>query len=83
MNFEPIAMKETREKKDEKTLKCPKNFDLMKQYASKLSKPFQHCRVDLYNVEGTIYFGEITFYHGNGMNHIEPFEWNLKLGSWI
>ena len=49
----------------------------------KLSKPFPHARVDLYNVNGKIYFGEITFYHGGGVNNIEPQEIAFEMGNWI
>ena len=51
--------------------------------AKKLSEPFPFCRVDLYNIDGSVYFGEITFYHGGGCNSIEPEEWDYRLGSWI
>jgi hypothetical protein len=61
----------------------PDNWDKMIEYAEILSKPFRHCRVDLYNVDGKIYFGEITFHHGGGCNGIEPEEWALKMGDWI
>lgn len=69
-------------KEDEMTDK-PINFEQMKDVARKLSEPFPHCRVDLYNVEGVIYFGEITFYHSGGCGNIEPQQWALKMGSWI
>jgi hypothetical protein len=39
----------------------PNNYDKMLEVAKVLSKPFPHVRVDLYNVEGVIYFGEMTF----------------------
>ncbi|MBP1762974.1 MAG: glycosyl transferase [Firmicutes bacterium] len=61
----------------------PDNFAVMRSYAEILSKPFPHCRVDLYNIDGGIYFGEITFYHAGGCNNIEPEEWAYKMGSWI
>lgn len=61
----------------------PSNFDVMRQYAEVLSKPFVHCRVDLYNIQGKIYFGEITFYPAGGTNPIEPAEWTYKLGDLI
>ena len=37
----------------------------------------------IYNVDGKIYFGEITFHHGGGCNGIEPKEWAYKMGDWI
>ena len=44
----------------------PEGFEEMKELASKLSKGFRHVRVDLYNVSGKIYFGEMTFFPGGG-----------------
>lgn len=61
----------------------PKNFEKMVEIARVLSRPFPFCRVDLYNVDGQVYFGEITFYHGGGCNNIQPEEWDLKIASWI
>ncbi|MGR5879865.1 ATP-grasp fold amidoligase family protein [Bacillus pacificus] len=42
-------------------LNKPKNFDEMLKIASKLSEDFPHVRVDLYNIDGEILFGELTF----------------------
>lgn len=39
----------------------PCNFQEMKTIAEKLSSPFPFVRVDLYNIKGRIYFGELTF----------------------
>ena len=61
----------------------PINFERMKEIAAQLSKPFPMCRVDLYNIDGKIYFGELTFYHGGCCQEITPEEWDLKLASWI
>lgn len=67
----------------EKPIQKPDGFDQMKEMASKLSVGFPHVRVDLYYVDGKIYFGEYTFYHWGGMMPFEPEEWNHKFGSWI
>lgn len=64
-------------------VKKPENFERMKEIAAKLSQPFPMCRVDLYNLDGKIYFGELTFYHGGCCQEITPEEWDLKMGSWI
>ena len=61
----------------------PENFERMKEIATKLSQPFPMVRVDLYNLDGKIYFGEMTFYHGGCCQQITPEEWDLKIGSWI
>ena len=55
----------------------------MKSIAAKLSKGFPHVRVDLYNVQGKVYFGEITFYHHGGFAPFHPEKWNYEFGSWI
>lgn len=59
----------------------PENFDEMVDIATKLCQGFSHVRVDLYNVNGRVYFGEMTFTNGSGYELIEPKEYNLMLGS--
>ena len=61
----------------------PSSFDLMKELASKLSKGFPHIRVDLYEVDGKPYFGEMTFYHFAGLVPFEPEEWDYRFGEWL
>ena len=59
----------------------PKNFDLMVELATKLCQGFSHVRVDLYNINGKIYFGEMTFTNGSGFEPIVPKKYNLMLGN--
>ncbi len=66
-----------------KPIKKPETFALMRSLAEKLAEGHPHIRVDLYEVEGKVYFGELTFYHNSGMVPIEPVEWDYKLGEWI
>lgn len=61
----------------------PVNFDEMLEVASKLSKGFPHIRVDLYNCNGIIYFGELTFFHFSGTTPFEPREWDYKFGEYL
>ena len=82
MEFNLLPVFETRPNADYPVEK-PANFERMVEIARKLSAPFPFCRVDLYNVDGKIYFGEITFYHGGGCNDIQPEEWDRKMGDWI
>ena len=44
-------------------------------------KPFRHVRVDMYNCGGKIYFGELSFSKGAGFDRIEPYEFDVELGS--
>lgn len=65
-------------------IKKPKNYDKMIEIAEKLSKPFPHARVDLYNISGKIVFGEITFFHRAGFNpDIKPKSFDKELADLI
>lgn len=63
----------------------PENFDKMLDTAGKLAHevgcPFS--RIDLYSVNGNIYFSEITFFPCGGHVPFDPPEWDRKLGDWI
>lgn len=61
----------------------PSQFEKMKELATSLSKGFCHVRVDFYEVNGKVYFGEMTFYHHTGMVNFEPDKWNGIFGNWI
>ncbi len=61
----------------------PLNYEEMIKIAELLSKPFPFVRVDLYNIEGNILFGELTFFHAGGCNIIEPQQFSLILGNLI
>lgn len=61
----------------------PKGFEEMKRLAAQLSKGLPEVRVDFYDVNGHIYFGEFTFFHFGGMVKFNPVEWDYKFGEWI
>ena len=61
----------------------PINFEEMKLLASKLSEGIPHLRVDFYEANGKIYFGELTFFHFGAMVPFVPEEWDYKFGEWI
>lgn len=61
----------------------PKCLDKMLEIADQLSAGMPHVRVDLYCVNGKIYFGELTFFAGSGFERISPNKWDYELGSWI
>lgn len=67
----------------DKEIKKPKQFELMIELSRKLSQGLPHVRVDFYESEGKIYFGEMTFFHWGGMVPFNPHEWDEKLGEWI
>ena len=58
-------------------------WEEMKEVAKKLSQGFPHVRVDLYLINGHVYFGELTFFHMAGLVPFIPREWDYKLGEMI
>ena len=63
--------------------KKPINFEKMKQLAQQLSKDIPHVRVDFYEINGNIYFGELTFFTGSGFIPFKERKWDEILGNWL
>lgn len=63
------------------TIKKPKNLDLIIDYSKKLSKKFAFVRVDFYEVNGTLYLGELTFSPSNALNPFKNTFQRLYLGK--
>lgn len=59
----------------------PINLDIMIKVAKKLSEDFPFVRVDLYNIDGMIYFGELTFYPGSGYGSFVPDSFDTAIGQ--
>lgn len=70
-------------KKSEKKIEKPERYEEMIKLAEKLSKEVSFIRVDLYEIDNRIYFGELTFYPGSGFGEFSPEEWDTKLGDMI
>lgn len=66
-----------------KPIEKPEGFEEMIVIAEKLSKGIPHVRVDLYNINGKIYFGELTFFHFGGTVPFKPKVWDYKIGEWL
>ena len=67
----------------ENPIKKPINFDKMIELASALSHGIPHVRVDLYEVDGRVFFGELTFFHWSGFMPFSPEEWDYTFGNWL
>ena len=65
------------------TPSLPSTFEEMKEVASKLSQGFPHVRIDLYSVDGKVYFGEYTFFDSSGFEKFSPYEWDEIFGGWL
>lgn len=61
----------------------PKNYDQMIEFAELLSKDFPFVRVDFYEVNGNLYFGELTFYPGSGLEKFSPEKYDEIFGDWM
>lgn len=73
----------SRHKNSPNKIEKPKRLEKMIDIAKKLSKDIAFVRVDLYNIEDEIFFGEITFTPSGGFEGFEPNEWDSTLGEWI
>ena len=82
MNWNKLPFKQHYDVSD-KTILPPQNFKEMVRLSKKLSRFFNFVRCDFFEIDGKVYFGELTFYHFNGMEKFEPAEWDLKLGQLI
>lgn len=67
----------------DKPIEKPSCFEEMKQVAAKLSAGMKTVRIDLYELNGKLYFGEFTFFHGGGFRLFYPEEWEKRLGDWV
>ena len=61
----------------------PKNFEKMISIAGELSRGISFLRVDLYEINGNVYFSELTFTPCGGMMEFNPPQWDEKVGQWL
>ncbi len=80
INFNHLEVKQGHPNSKKNILK-PEKFDEMLKICEILSKDFPQVRVDLYNVSGKIYFGELTFFHFAGLEPFKPRKWDYIFGE--
>jgi hypothetical protein len=66
-----------------KKLNRPKNLNLMTSIAKQLSADFEFCRIDLYDSNDKVYFGEITLFPGGGVELFENYSMDFDMGKYI
>lgn len=66
-----------------KKIEMPKNLDKMIELAETISHDTVLSRIDFYEIDGQVYFGEITFYPGSGFSPFTDEKWDYKLGDMI
>lgn len=80
MNWQKLSLS-YRDEFDDCDIEKPENFDEMIDVATQLSSDFDFVRVDLYNVAGRVYFGELTFTPKAGNFKFKPEHWDALLGA--
>lgn len=68
---------------NDKKLSLPDNYKEMVAMAKRISKGTIESRIDFYDINGKIYFGEITFFASAGFGKFEPNEWDKKIGDML
>lgn len=63
--------------------KKPENFDLMAEYAKKLSEDFKFVRVDFYEINKKVYLGELTFTPGSGFFRYKDSKYDKIFGDML
>lgn len=82
-NFNHLPFMQHYPNNTEREITKPKGLEKMLVLAEKLTQDFKHCRADFYDINGHVYFGELTFSHFSGFEPFEPKEWDYKFGDWI
>lgn len=82
MDFNPLDLRMAHPKSGCKIDK-PICFEEMKQLAERLSQGIPTIRIDLYEVNGKVYFGEFTFFPSGGLAAFHPDEWDYRLGEMV
>lgn len=70
-------------RKTDYPLEKPENFDEMIKISEALASPFPFVRVDLYNINGQIYFSEMTFTPAKGTLILDDDKCDFEMGEWL
>jgi hypothetical protein len=82
-NFNQLNVQREDERPLNRFIEKPENYRTLKDVAQKLSDNFPEARIDLYDVNGKIMFGEISFYDGSGYMKFAPDNFDFKLGEYF
>lgn len=82
MDFNPVNINHGFPRRNPEFNK-PVNFDVMKELAERLSTDIPFVRIDFFNVDGRVYFGEFTFYDWGGVKPFANYDIDLDIGSLI
>lgn len=85
-NWKPLMFTWSEKYKDPTSLRgpeidAPTSFSQMKELGAEIAKDFKYVRVDFYDVDGKLYFGEITLHHGSGFDVFVPEKYDRLYGE--
>ncbi len=86
-NWEPINFTFSAKTKQAKgnirgeEINPPKSLSKMIEFAEHIAKMYAYVRIDFYDIEGRLYFGEITHHHGGGFDQFRPIDFDYKFGE--
>lgn len=83
LNWNPIEVNRLDHQKSDNEIPRPINHSKMINYSEVLSKSFPFARIDFYEVDGNLYFGEITFFPVNGFIKFSSYAEDKKWGSYL
>lgn len=82
-DWEHMPIKRPDAENSGKEIDKPVNFEQMQELARKLSQDIPFVRTDFYEIDGKVYFGEMTFFPASGFKGFVPEKWDVELGRWI
>ena len=82
-DWEHLEVKRIRHPNSKESIACPENLTKMIELSEILSKDIPFLRTDFYEINGKLYFGELTFYPASGFAGFDPKEYDIKFGELI
>ena len=87
-NWKPLYFTFAAKQKDIENMRgeeieAPLSYPKMVEFAERIAQLYAYVRVDFYDVDGKLYFGEVTHHHGGGYDLFNPIEWDRKWGEMI
>lgn len=83
LNWEYMDVRNKHPNAPEIQIAKPECLEKLIELSRKLSEGIPHVRTDFYVINEKIYFGELTFFHGSGMQKFEPESFEIEMGNWL
>ena len=84
-DWHPLHFSWSSSKRDENKrgpeIQPPASFEQMRHYGQAIAQNYDYVRCDFFDVDGQMYFGEVTFHHGGGLDVFNPPEYDLIYGQ--